>query len=63
MATLKVGGEVDAVCGRCKMTLAHTILAMVGTKPVRVQCNTCGAQHGYRSEFGASTARARNAAR
>lgn len=30
------------------MELAHTILAMVGTRPVRVQCNTCNGQHNYR---------------
>src|SRR5262245_65121641 len=27
MATHRVGGEVDSFCARCKMTLAHTILA------------------------------------
>jgi hypothetical protein len=61
MATHKVGGEVDALCGRCKMTLAHTILAMVGTAIARVECNTCRAQHSYKTGDGASTARARNA--
>ena len=30
------------------MTLAHTILAMVGTKIARVKCNTCGGDHVYR---------------
>ena len=31
MATaLKVGGDVDAWCTRCKMNLGHTVLAMVG---------------------------------
>jgi hypothetical protein len=52
MATHKVGGEVDAFCTRCKLTLAHTILAMVGTKIVRVRCNTCGGDHVYRSAPG-----------
>ena len=56
MATHKVGGEVDAFCTRCKMTLAHTILAMVGTKIARVKCNTCGGDHAYRGEPGKSTA-------
>jgi hypothetical protein len=31
------------------MTLAHTVLAIVGDKPVRVQCNTCGGQHNFRA--------------
>lgn len=52
MATHKVGGEVDAFCTRCKLTLAHTILAMVGTKIARVRCNTCGGDHSYRSAPG-----------
>jgi hypothetical protein len=52
MATHKVGGEVDAFCTRCKLTLAHTILAMVGTKIIRVRCNTCGGDHVYRSAPG-----------
>ncbi len=55
MAAHKVGGEVDAFCTRCKMTLAHTILAMVGSKVARVRCNTCGGDHAYRSEPGART--------
>lgn len=57
MATLKVGGEVDAFCTKCRMTLAHTILAMVGTKVARVRCNTCGGDHAFRAEPGASTSR------
>ncbi|NMO22225.1 hypothetical protein HPC49_37425 [Pyxidicoccus fallax] len=52
MATHKVGGEVDALCTRCKLTLAHTILAMVGTKIARVRCNTCGGDHAYRAAPG-----------
>jgi hypothetical protein len=53
LATLKTGGEVDSFCTKCRMTLAHTILAMVGTtKIARVQCNTCGGQHAYRTEDG-----------
>jgi hypothetical protein len=48
----KVGGEVDAFCTRCRLTLAHTILAMVGTKIARVRCNTCNGDHAYRSAPG-----------
>src|SRR5678815_274607 len=48
MATHRVGGEVDATCTRCRMELAHTILAMVGPKVARVRCNTCGSNHVYR---------------
>ncbi len=53
MATHRVGGEVDAFCTKCKLTLAHTILAMLGVKPARVRCNTCGGDHAFRSAPGA----------
>jgi hypothetical protein len=56
MATVRVGGEVDALCTRCKLTLAHTVLAMVGEKIARVQCNTCGGAHAYRGAPSASGA-------
>src|SRR5437588_9021934 len=46
----RVGGDVDAFCTRCKMELGHTILAMVGSRPARVRCNTCQGEHNYRSE-------------
>jgi hypothetical protein len=45
---LKTGGEVDAWCTRCRMLLNHRIVAMVGPKPVRVECLTCGSQHNFR---------------
>jgi hypothetical protein len=48
MANHRVGGEVDAACTRCKLDLAHTILAMVGARIVRVKCNTCQSDHAYR---------------
>jgi len=54
MATAsKVGGDIDAYCTRCKMNLGHTVLAMVGSKPVRVRCNTCQGEHNYRGSAGA----------
>lgn len=50
MATaLKVGGDIDAWCTRCKMNLGHTILAMVGSRAARVRCNTCQGEHNYRA--------------
>ncbi len=51
-----VGGEVDAFCTRCKMILAHTVLAMVGTKVARVRCNTCMGDHAFRGDPGARSA-------
>ena len=49
MITPRAGGEVDAWCTRCKMVLAHTVLAVEGTKIARVQCNTCKGDHAYKA--------------
>ena len=46
----KVGGTIDSWCGKCKLVLAHTIDAMIGDKPTRVQCNTCNAQHTFKAQ-------------
>ncbi len=54
---VKVGGEVDAFCTRCQLTLAHTVHAVVSGKPVKVECNTCHAVHRYRGSAGASAGR------
>ena len=54
----RTGGTIDSWCGKCKLMLAHTIEAMVGTKPARVHCNTCNSQHAYKaSEPGKAAAR------
>lgn len=47
---IRTGGEIDAFCGKCEMNLAHTIIAMVGPKVVKVKCNTCGSDHNYRGQ-------------
>jgi len=44
----KTGGEIDSWCTKCRLILNHRIIAMVGTKPVRVECSTCGSHHNYR---------------
>lgn len=45
----KVGGEVDALCTKCELVLAHTVIAMVGSTPVKVECNTCRGVHRYKN--------------
>lgn len=47
--TYKVGGDVDFRCTKCKMELAHTILAMVKDAPAKVRCNTCRTDRKYRA--------------
>lgn len=56
--TPKVGGDVDAFCSRCGMDLAHTVVAMVGSKVVQARCNTCGAFHRYKAPKSAPKGRA-----
>jgi hypothetical protein len=57
----KVGGEVDAFCARCQLLLAHTVIAMVGAVPVKVECNTCRAVHRFRGRPETSRAPSRRA--
>ena len=53
---VKVGGEVDAFCTKCELALAHTVHALVGGRPVKVECNTCHGVHRYRDGGGGGTA-------
>jgi hypothetical protein len=53
---VKVGGEVDAFCTKCELSLAHTVHAVVGGKPVKVECNTCHGVHRYRGGANGTTA-------
>ncbi|MCC6763642.1 MAG: hypothetical protein IT293_03185 [Deltaproteobacteria bacterium] len=54
---IKAGSTVDSWCTKCKLVLAHTVEAMVGTKITRVHCNTCGGQHAYRPDAPGATAK------
>lgn len=44
---LSAGSTVETRCTRCKAVLNHTIVAMVGEKIVRVECNTCRGVHAF----------------
>jgi len=49
-STLSSAGDiVDARCTKCRKVTNHVIVAMVGTSPNKVQCNTCNGVHQYRS--------------
>lgn len=45
-----IGENIDGYCLKCKLVLAHVIMAKVGEKVNKVKCNTCGAVHKYRPE-------------
>lgn len=49
-AGMRVGGEVDAWCGKCGEMKTHNIVAMVGSEPKQVLCQACGSRHAYRTE-------------
>ena len=49
MKPLVAGSEIDSWCTRCKLMLGHRIVAMIGKKPVRVECQTCGSVHNYKA--------------
>lgn len=56
------GEHITSKCTKCKDTTNHTIVAMVGEKVVKVQCNTCNSTHNYRAETKKKTATARSTA-
>src|SRR5258708_2163547 len=45
---LRVAGEVDSWCTRCRLVLNHRIVSMKSMKPHQVECLTCRAQHLWR---------------
>jgi len=47
---LAAGDIIVARCTRCRALLNHTIVAMVGERVVRVECNTCHGVHNYIGE-------------
>ena len=44
---LSAGSTIETQCTRCRTLTNHTIVAMVGEKIVRVECNTCHSMHNY----------------
>ncbi len=46
---LSAGDHITSKCTKCKDTTNHTIIAMVGDTVAKVECNTCGGIHNYRS--------------
>jgi len=63
MAKREAGTELDAYCTKCKLILAHVIIAMKGNRVAKVECNTCHNTHAYRASIPGSRTRARKTAR
>jgi hypothetical protein len=59
---MRVGSELEAICGRCG-AMWHVVIALAEGRIARVECRQCGARHRYRPAAGGSAGRARSAAR
>ncbi len=46
---LRVAGEVDGWCTKCRLVLNHRIVSMKNGKPYQVECLTCRGQHIWRA--------------
>jgi hypothetical protein len=46
---LRVAGEVDSWCTRCRLILNHRIVSMKNGKAHQVECLTCRTQHLWRA--------------
>ena len=49
---MKVAEEILSYCTKCKIDLAHAVVAMQGDRAVRVMCKTCKGEHAYRAPKG-----------
>jgi hypothetical protein len=45
----RIGGEIEAWCGPCGGLTTHHIVAMVGSTPKQVICQSCQRRHNYRT--------------
>ena len=48
MTFVAAGKDIDALCTKCKLVLAHVIIAVANGIPVRVKCNTCHTERKWR---------------
>lgn len=53
------GENIGAVCTKCKLTLDHTVVAMVDGKIAKVKCKTCGSTHKYKDPSDTAKAKPR----
>lgn len=49
---VKVAEEILSYCTKCRIDLAHTVMAMQGDRVVKVACKTCKGEHTYRAPKG-----------
>jgi hypothetical protein len=44
----RAGDTIEDLCRACKIDRLHTVIVADAGRPLRVQCDYCGSQHGYR---------------
>jgi len=44
----RIGDIIEDHCTRCARLTDHSVVAMVGPEVAKVQCRTCGTEHGFR---------------
>jgi len=52
-----VGQNIDSYCGKCKLSLEHTIMVMEREVISKVRCKSCGSSHKFRSPLDAQKVR------
>jgi formate dehydrogenase maturation protein FdhE len=45
---MRLGDTVEDYCSRCKRSMDHSIVAMMGEEIKKVRCRTCDFEHTYR---------------
>ena len=44
----RLGDTLEDYCSRCKLSLDHSVVSMVGDEVGKVRCRTCSVEHNYR---------------
>jgi len=45
---MRLGDNIDDYCTRCKRSLDHSVVAMMGEEVLKTRCRTCDTEHKYR---------------
>jgi hypothetical protein len=51
------GQNIDSYCGKCKLSLEHTVMTMEGEVAGKVRCKNCGSLHKFKSPLDAQKVR------
>jgi hypothetical protein len=54
---ISTGQNITSFCGKCKLNLDHTVMAMDGEVIAKVRCKSCGGSHKFRDPLDAQKVR------